>query len=126
MAIAGNSSQGNSRIFQARQYHAIPGKVIRYKKIPDNFRQEILGKAFATTPAMSILASLKQDNSRQGSHGQFQRTQFLVRSFHACAYIKIFGNSTADNSRQGKSRKHNVRKNNSKQLQEIKFQTKKF
>ena len=39
MAIAGNSSQANSRIYQARQFQAIPGKDIRYKKTPDNFRQ---------------------------------------------------------------------------------------
>ena len=58
MAIAGNSSQRNSRIFQARQFQAIAGKAIRYKKIPDN--------------------------SRQRSYAQFQRTQFLSRSYHAC------------------------------------------
>ena len=121
MAIAGHYSQGISRIFQARQYQAIPGKKIRYKEIPVNSRHDILGKAFPNNSSKAIPATSGQDNSRQGSQVQFQRIKLVAGSFHACANIKIFGKSTADNSRQGNFRKHNVKPNNSMQLQEMKF-----
>ena len=65
-----------------------------------------------------------QDNTREKSYEQFQRTQFLARSFHACPNIKISGKSTAGNSRQDKFRKQNVSQNNSGQLQEMVFQIK--
>ena len=59
MAITGHSSQGIFRIFQARQNKANPGKEIQYKKIPDDFRQEILVKAFRSNSIQGIFSPFK-------------------------------------------------------------------
>ena len=118
MAIAGKYSQGNSSIFQAREFQAIPGKEIRYKKITDNSRQEILGKAFPSNSSQGNPASSRRDNSRHGSYGKFQRTQFLARSFHACPYKKFLesqqqaipGKANPGNTMLGKTIPGNYRK----------------
>ena len=78
MAIASNSSQGNYIIFKARQFQAIPGKGIQYKKIPDNSRQEILGEAFPS-------------NSSQGNSSQFEERQFQARKLQAIPENTISG-----------------------------------
>ena len=78
MRIANNSRQGNCRIFQARQFQEIPDKDIRYKEIPDNFRQEMLGETFPS-------------NSSQKNSSQFEARQFQARKLWAIPENTIRG-----------------------------------
>ena len=122
MAIVGNSNQCNYRIFQARQFQAIPGKGIRYKKIPDNFRQDILGMAFSRlTPrrfqsfrGKLIAGTEVTGNSREHNSWLGNSTHVPIKKFLESQQQAISGKANPKNTMLGKTIPGNYKKRNSK------------